>query len=190
LLPLALTACSILPQRPANDYYALNVPALSADTSVKQIPASVQIYTPRMNPAFSGNNIYVLGADDRVYKSDISRFITDPANMIESILRTQLEKYGPWKQVLPPNSTTAADYSLIAAVDRFYGSARETPAQAYVSMTFQVIKNQTNRNIFLQTFSSSVPVTGQTTDSLVRALSLALGNCLQSLQISLSNSLP
>jgi ABC-type uncharacterized transport system auxiliary subunit len=188
LLPLALTACSILPQRPANDYYTLNIPPLSESTAVKRIPASVQIYTPRMNPAYSGNNIYILGADSRVYKSDISRFVTDPVNMIESILRSQFDKYGPWKQVLPPNSTTAADYSLIVSVDRFYGSTKELPARAYVSMTVQAVNNRTGRSIFLQTFASSAPVADKTTDGLVAAFSRALGSCLQSLQDSLAKA--
>ncbi len=181
-----LAACSILPEKPALNYYGLildNPPSYL--TSHRKINATLRINPPTIAQAYETNRFYVRGNGERFYTSDVNRFLSKPNELIGESLRQWIEKTGPWRTVLSPNSIVSADYQMIVFISDLYADTRDNTACSVITMEVSVLRGSNNQLVFHRNFHQVTPLSQKDAGGLVGSYKEGLTRIFTELSVDL-----
>ncbi len=163
---LSLAGCSILPERPALNYYGLILESPPPSMIKKNTRSSIRINPPTVSEAYSTARFFIRGEGEQFYQSDENRFLTQPGDLIGEAMRNWFSKTGPWKTVLSPNSIAPTQYQMIVYVPQFYTNANADPPVTIISMEVSVIRSDTGSLAFHKNYHAESPVTESSANGL------------------------
>lgn len=179
--------CSILPERPPVDFYGLTIDVPQNYFSDNRVNASVQIYEPTIVASLAGNAFYTKGRDYRFYKSEASRFLSDPTAMIGSSFRTWFTAAGPWKYVYAPNSLVVADYAVTVSISKLYVDF--PTKESVVAMTIQVTDARKNTLVAQFDPEKRIPINSISAKDAAAGYAKAIQQILEEITPELQNRL-
>jgi cholesterol transport system auxiliary component len=184
IIALVLAACSIGKPVPQPTTYVVEPTAPSERLARTHGSEVVRMGGVRVAAAFSGNAL-VYRTDDVTFISDpYQAFIADPPAMFGNQMASWLNRAGPFKAVMQPDSALPANYTLEATVTELYGDFRPgKPAAAVMAVQFTLVNVDAVGSglVFERTISRRVPLERATPDALVRGYGQAVSEILSEL---------
>jgi len=184
IIALVLAACSIGKPVQQPTTYVVEPTAPSERLARTQGSEVVRMGSVRVAAAFSGNAL-VYRTDDVTFISDpYQAFIADPPAMFGNQMASWLNRAGPFKAVMQPDSALPANYTLEATVTELYGDFRPgKPAAAVMAVQFTLVNVDAVGSglVFERTISRRVPLERAAPDALVRGYGQAVSEILSEL---------
>lgn len=188
---LVLAACSIGKPVQQPTTYVVEPPGPAQRLSGSHTSAIVRMGGVRIAAAFSGNAL-VYRTDDATFVSDpYQAFIADPRAMLGSQMASWLDRSGPFRTVVQPDSALSANYMLEVTITDLYGDFRPgRPAAAVMTAQFALVDvNAVGSGlVFGRTITRRVPLQQSLPDALVRGYGQALAEILSELVGELANT--
>jgi len=175
----------------AREYYILDV-VRQAGRAEAPAEATVEVHRFNINSAFASRSlVYRLGRFR--YEPDYYRqFMIAPATMITEETRRWLADSGLFKQVLPPGSAVSPTYTVQGLITALYGDFTDKAAPTAVMRIrffFTQHKSGSDTVVFSQSYRAATPLSEQTGQDLVDALSKDLIEVLTRLEADLAKFL-
>jgi len=185
-----LTACTLTRPSPVKHTYLLEPAAPAAAAATK--PATLRMGTLTVAAPFRSRQL-VYRVDDLKYESDFySEFFVAPAPMLAEATSRALVSAKVFKRVIPPGaSPDEGDFLLEGFVTDLYGDARDmTKPAGVMSITYYLSAlNPTGPSvIWSREYQQRVPISGTSSDAVVRAWNTALTSILADLVQDLSTA--
>lgn len=181
-LILICTACSLSKPMPQAMTYVID--PSPPTTTLTRYPQTLRMGHVRVAPAFAGKSL-VIRTDAVRYTADFYHtFITEPGDMLGTLMAEWLAQAGPFRTVLQPDSTAPATYVLEAVVTELYGDFRpEQPPIAVMTVQFSLVDLQglAPQTRLEQTISRRIELPEDTPNALVKAYGQALNEILTEL---------
>ena len=181
-LILICTACSLSKSMPQATTYVIDLsPPTAALTRNSQ---TLRMGHVRVAPAFAEKPL-IIRTDAVQYTTDFYNiFITEPGNMLGTLMAEWLAQAGPFRTVLQPDSTAPATYVLEAVVTELYGDFRpgKSPV-AVMTVQFSLVDLQglAPQARLEQTIGRRIELPEGTPNALVQAYGQALNEILTEL---------
>jgi len=180
---LVLTACSIGKPVPQATTYVVEPVAPSQRLSGLHGSEVLRLGNVRVAAAYSGNAL-VYRTDDVTFVSDpYQAFIADPPAMLGNQMASWLNRAGPFRVVIQPDSALQANYTLEASVTELYGDFRAGKAAAVMAVQFTLINVDAVGSglVFERTIARRVPLDRSSPAALVRGYGQAMSEILSEL---------
>lgn len=178
ILVLALSACSILPEREPINYFSIILDSPPSSLIAKRNSSTLKINSPTVSEAYETTRFYVRDKGEQFYVSDSERFLSKPADLIGEALRQWFSKTGPWKTVLSPNSIAASQYQMIVYVPEIYADFRENPANSILSMEVSIIRSSNSQVVYHREFRAVTPIETKDANGLAASYKAGLTSIL------------
>jgi ABC-type uncharacterized transport system auxiliary subunit len=188
-LVLALTSCAIGKPTPQAATYVVEPP--SPDPAVTRRAQTLRMGRVRVAPAFSGKEL-VVRVDEVRYVADFyNAFIAEPGDLLGARMAEWLDRAGPFRTVIQPETRVPTSYVLEATFTELYGDFRSgrTPAAVMtVQFTLVDLTGVGTKVRLERTISRRVALSEASPAALVRGYGEALGFILEELVSELAKT--
>jgi len=183
LLALCAACVGIEKSYPDKRYFVLEA---SANPSLAN-PAgneTLEVSNIRISPRYADRS-FVYRTSEAGYESDFyNQFLVSPSSLITEEVRKALTGSQIFKYVISPTNQLQPSYVLEGTVNALYGDFRNTNSpRAVLEMEFFLTSEiPGNPGILMQRrYAKSLPLTGRTTEALIKGWNQALEEILTSL---------
>ncbi len=188
ILLLALSACSILPEREPINYFSIILDSPPSSLIAKRNSSTLKINAPTVAEAYETTRFYIRDKGEQFYVSDAERFLSKPADLIGEALRQWFSKTGPWKTVLSPNSIANSQYQMIVYIPEIYADFRETQASSILSMEVSIMRSGNSQVVYHREFRAVTPIETKDANGLAASYKAGLTSILTQLTTDLQRS--
>lgn len=171
---LVLSACQILPDRPAVSLFQLppsSIEATSetADASVR----SLRLARPGTSDALGGNRILVLAADNSLEAYPGARWSAPVPMLWRDWLLDAFWREGSIDQLSVSADGLQAEFELGGMLRAMHTEYRDGRTQAWIRYDALLIDTRSREIVARQRFEAREPAAGHTADAAVQALGIA-----------------
>jgi len=188
LAMMALAACAIGKTVPQPKTYLVQ-PAATPDATAARPPTeSVRIGGVRVAASYSGNALVYRVGEVEFVSDPYNQFVTEPGAMFADQIASWLNRAGPFRPVLPPESALPTRYVLDATITELFGDFRPAGApRAVLAIQFTLLDEGRARPQLLleRLIERRVDLTKATPEALVQGYGVALSSILEELRTGL-----
>lgn len=176
LLIVPLCACS-LPKSKANPIYYYTLDKTSTSINAKALPYVLRIDRFTAGPPF--NTQRMVYGDKGLHRNAYANFkwIAEPGEMLAYALARDLQQANLFQAVLPPGADCPPTHTLQGWVEEFIEEDYESPAQATVSISINLIDDNqldpVKRILFQKRYHAKAPCSEKTPAAFSVAMSEA-----------------
>lgn len=174
LANLVLSACQILPDRPAVALYQLPPSSIEAAPATASLTiGSLRLDRPGTSDALGGNRILVLTADNSFEAYPGARWSAPVPVLWRDWLLDAFWRDGSIDQLSVSADGLQAQFELGGMLRAFHTEYRDGRTQALIRYDALLIDTRSREIIARQRFEAREPAAGSTADSAVQALGVA-----------------
>ncbi|MBL8020401.1 MAG: membrane integrity-associated transporter subunit PqiC [Leptospirales bacterium] len=183
LVSLILAGCiSTERDSPQKHFYILETTRPKSEAG-PTLDAVLKFRKFKVSPRFDTRNL-IYRTGDVTYETDFyNEFISDPGSMISESTRMWMTESGNFKAVVDGSSSLAETFVLEGTVQEIYGDFRGQPAAVISLHVFLLAADDSEyRIVFQKVITTSLPLQGKNSESLIRGFNQTLSKQLTELE--------